>query len=222
MSRKSNKVPGAPKTFPCSICGEQVTKPKSYAMLNGSRACRTHPEAIEANQKRELIRRDELQKSQKRTKSQNQQFTIIPKVECWHCLKEGVNEKEVFERILINSAKQELFGQTMNFFDPNDPVYKKTREDLNGKSVVKVFPIDHLEEWQIRQLAKGQFEAANLGKLIMLCPECAKNFGFDWTYDVPKLTTDQVANWSVAYSMMKPTIQEIAQKEMDNKIIQKV
>ena len=41
-----------PKTFKCAICGEEITKPKSYAYKNG-RACRTHEGVQEYHDKSE-------------------------------------------------------------------------------------------------------------------------------------------------------------------------
>jgi len=39
-----------PKIFTCSLCRKQVTKPKSYALGDGSRACRHHQEAFQKHQ----------------------------------------------------------------------------------------------------------------------------------------------------------------------------
>jgi hypothetical protein len=47
------------KKFKCTICGAEVTKPKSYA-VPGGRACRTHQEAISENEKREKSRQQSL------------------------------------------------------------------------------------------------------------------------------------------------------------------
>ena len=59
----------AHKTFTCSICGEIVTKPQSYALQDGSRACRKHQEAQEA---RQTIMKTETEKREQ----QNRRFRL--------------------------------------------------------------------------------------------------------------------------------------------------
>lgn len=211
-----------PKKSICSVCGAEVTKPKSYAMPDGTRACRTHPEAQKANADREQKRNEEIHFSQGTSRHNEKPFydqsplSEALKLKCWHCEKLGVNEKDMYLRLLINSSKEELFGRTPNLFDLNDPVFQQVRKELNGKVIVKTFPCE-LPEWKVRQLVKNRAkqDATNMMKMVILCPDCAKEFGFDWGYDKPKLTVEQMENWAVAAQLMKPYFKEIAKKEME-------
>ena len=45
-----------PKTFECTVCGKEVTKPKSYAIGKG-RACRHHHQSQQAHTEREVDRK---------------------------------------------------------------------------------------------------------------------------------------------------------------------
>lgn len=51
------------KTFTCFICGEQITKPHSYAVSGKGRACRKHDEVQEAYKNR--MEEDKVKKEQR-------------------------------------------------------------------------------------------------------------------------------------------------------------
>ncbi len=219
------------KTFKCTICGEEVTRPKSYAVPNG-RACRTHQEAQDVHKVSEDARRSEIKKHtdrdpRERTIHGQLQFTpagiIDPNSYCWHCKKTGVDEKVMYMRLLINHSKVEKQGfPAQNPFDSMNQQFLQTREDLKGLVILKRFPIDDkYPEWKLKQLIhtiveKGKISDSlvpRMAGLINLCVDCSSKFEFDWNWNKPK-NPPKLETMMMIGSMMKPTFDKMAQDEL--------
>lgn len=107
------------KTFPCSICGDSVSKRKSFLVNKetGARACRSHEETTE---KVEIIRQKEKdaqkekeriaaeKKAEQDAKSAAMLRSILNRLQCHSCQAEGIKEQEYAQRALIYMRKLEL------------------------------------------------------------------------------------------------------------------
>ena len=219
------------KKFKCTICGEEVTKPKSYA-VPGGRACRTHKEAVSEHEKREESRKQSIQSHSDEVKFKRhiewkESFApagiVDPNSYCWHCKKTGVDEKVMYMRLLVNHSKVEKQGfPTQNPFDPMNQQFLQTREDLKGLVILKRFPLDEkYPEWKLKQLIHTTIEKGKIydtlvprmAGMIQLCVDCSSKFEFDWNWNKlknpPKLETMMLIG-----EMMKPTFDKIAQDEL--------
>jgi hypothetical protein len=219
------------KKFKCTICGAEVTKPKSYA-VPGGRACRTHQEAISENEKREKSRQQSLNAHSDEVKFERHKEwkapfapagIVDPNSYCWHCKKSGVDEKIMYMRLLVNHSKVEQKGfPPQNPFDPMNQQFLQTREDLKGLVILKRFPLDEkYPDWKLKQLVQTTHEKGKISDtlvpkisgLINLCVDCCKKFEFDWDWNKPK-NPPKLETMMMIGSMMKPTFDKIAQDEI--------
>jgi hypothetical protein len=199
------------KTFKCTICGTEITKPQSYAH-NGGRACRHHQEAVASNTERVEAQQDaaEAYANQQKTpwhrtgpiQSPDEMLDQMgyknPRKTCWHCGASGVEVADIAFRMLVNMSKAEVEGTTFNpFVREKGDVYEMTSKDLglDTKVPIKRFPIpESYPDWKLKQLvtqpstrAQGAWQQlARMSQQVCLCPKCAKTCQFDWHYDAPK------------------------------------
>lgn len=230
------------KTFTCKVpgCGKEVTKPKSFAYQSG-RACKEHPEAIAANEASQnkvtsnlAAHKHAPRPWEKGYKSEtdgvdamNSMFenTRNPHTYCWHCNKNGVYNHIIAQRMLVNISKAEMMGLgKSNPFDPESPHYELIRKELGEVVPLKQFPIaKEYPDWKLKQLVSSRMDipARMIGSAI-LCNDCAKEFKFDWNFDLPKfdaLTPDAMAFLGFA---AKEFGKEVASEELAAEMIQKV
>jgi hypothetical protein len=108
---KGNFKEMAIKEFTCSICGATVTKPKSFALGNGTRACRTHETVITEREEKEKNEKDRLKKIVEKKEewpgpSRDTDFSFEklsirkPNSYCWCCSKDGIESKQLIPVIM--------------------------------------------------------------------------------------------------------------------------
>lgn len=207
--------------FTCKICNEQVTKRQSLAYNDGGRICKTHPEAdnVKNNLMEEIKRKKANEKTRKTIDNKKQfepfEFRYLNSY-CWGCKEDGVTQQYFYERMLVNSIRAENQGEHMNILDPSRcPVVNLTRKDLEGKKVLFQMPLDEDQKfrilWAIPDTASKHL--AELSKNAMLCTECIELAKLEVRTQVPTINTEQLKNWMVVSSMVRPSIEEIVKKE---------
>jgi hypothetical protein len=183
-----------PATFTCAICGEQVSKPKSYALPNGGgRACRIHEEAqagheqmIAADEQKKLKEQENFQKTKDRWKNRHAPVSTGPT--CFCCKVEGFHQQDFFMRKLLAMRIKERQAATttepMNFFEMMGHV-EGVSPDKPCLWIVKME-----EERLIMQLDYHSRFTVRMMGLAMLCNECRQKLGLSDT--IPDLNIDQL------------------------------
>jgi len=208
----------------CAICGKDVSKRQSYYIGtdddgNPLRACKTHPEAQEYQQKVAKEQQQRLQQL-KETKTRRLQSSPIhpEQLRCWCCGQIGKHEREFYMRLLVNMQKAEILGKKIDLFNPaNDPAAMATCNELEGYVPLRVVDISKLETWQLRQLVplEDMRMAANATGFALLCIPCIEKYDLTIKVDKPKLPPEeQLKNWAVLGAAMKPVIRQQALAEI--------
>ncbi len=172
------------KVFTCAICGEQVTRPKSYALPDGSRACRSHQEAQDGFKQREKIQ--ESTKAKERELQEKKQFLKTPegwkeridwpKCHCWTCGTQGMSPQDVKFRMLVGLEK------TMLLFKPEDFLTGKFFEDLKSAcgvdSPLWLYAVTENIKGKILNRTKFEMRpVVSFAGYTQLCPKCAAELG---------------------------------------------
>jgi len=225
------------KTYVCKICQASVTKPQSFAYKDG-RACRTHPEAQQAHEQatvqqasiRDKAKRNRFSPFRQGGERAERPFEELipgfrnPNQYCWHCLKDGIYEKEVYFRILVNMSKAKLEGLgPINPFDPESPHYKLTRKDLGQNLILKRFIVEKIPEWKLKQLVSNRdlVMVAQIAGLVVLCTDCSAEFGFDWYFDRPKVEDISIEDMLALGQVGEKIGDHFAMREILNRIFHK-
>jgi hypothetical protein len=180
----------AHKTFICSVCGETVTKPGSYALPNGTRACRKHEEAQSAHEKTvadDEARRQQEKIDQDRRNTGSHSMHKMYNVGC-HCLRckaKAVDKSTLAALRLDCMALAKAKNEDQISLDPDafvNRLFALAVKEQYGTDLVVVsrFATTGLEDWKIKQLV-GDGETAMVVKLVgavALCDKCANEFGF--------------------------------------------
>lgn len=228
------------QTFICCICGEQTTKPKSYAIPNKGRACRTHQEAQAG---REETLKLEQQKQADRKRKEEEKFNRIhrhfeeqhqsqglghyrnPRTFCWCCTCDGIMFSEFNLRVLIISEKLSIQGRESLPLTSNGDFVQELRKEFGDKRVIKIFPLsDDYPDTKLERLFNSRstpFMAAKFGRLLVLCQECAEKHQFDWDYDRPNLDKMDLSTMAIIYADVEPTLTTIATAEIAKEEIAK-
>lgn len=187
------------KTFKCTVCGEEVTKPQSYAYKEG-RACRSHAEVqqhFESQEKPKVnntykskladpIAFDSFDKAMLRMRIKN------PNEHCWCCEQEGVYESIIYERFLVNMSKVEMKSSepiamlevSETGIRLNKLILDETRKELGDKVPLRRMPIDsNFPDRKLKDiLNQDKLQLAHLTNNIVLCNTCATSNSFEWEY----------------------------------------
>lgn len=206
----------APKTFTCNICNAEVSKPKSFAHLDG-RACKHHQEAQDANASREQARANNLAAHKNKPRSwekgfvedpidaptQLSEFGIRdPNSYCWCCKKPGLYSHEFAKIALTAMGLARISGRGHeDVFSPDSMVSHIVTKVINQMGlkeafVFKRFPIERdYPEWKLKQLVKDHTlqSIAQATMLVVLCTDCSKEYEFNWFYDHPKVDPANLA-----------------------------
>ena len=233
------------KEFICKICGETVSKRKSYVYEDG-RACKKHQEALEANKQAEEKKKRDFEKTKNRNSFQEmrrrdmgrfglQEGTdlTMKKLEkyspenpyhpkCWTCGIKGMVEQDYAARMLIEMQKQEIRNENpitdkkQNFLEDLIEVQQKARKGLPAILIlVKV-----TEENRERILKRTKFamrQGIDLVGYTCVCKKCAKELKIENPDPLENVNLDQLMKVGAAYDiLMKPEVKKIAQKEIIN------
>lgn len=208
------------KTSQCVICGEEVTRRKSYSVGNG-RACRIHEEAQEKfKELTENAQRDKEARQAKKVKEKEHKRTLSLKPCCWICHSDGVRQDEFYMRWLIETTKYEIVEGSLNIFDPEE--MKKAVGELKDERCL--FYVEWsggnkkigvpIRVYELIQMSEQMFGTANL----LVCQDCCDKKGFRRMIDqsVEKMTFDDLVKQSVAYeTIVQPVVEELAKSELE-------
>jgi len=130
------------KTYKCSVCGEQVSKRKSYDDGNGGRACKIHKEVqAKADEKKKSqlkgLREQANPKKKKRRYDDPEigvdgNGNLIPR--CFCCNEEGLHQSDFHMRILVAMEKVNMMDDPPALFSKE---YKEAIVELMKTPGVK-------------------------------------------------------------------------------------
>jgi hypothetical protein len=178
-----------PKAFTCQICGkDDLTKPKSYALPGGGRACREHEEAQQGHAT--LVQQQEKAKEKQREKYERMRNRwerhAIPQLKitpvCMCCGKDGLKPQAYFMHQMIGL---ELLGDS-DIQDNEE--FKQALINLLTMGT-PIFPVD-IPKGKIKQL-KWQYQTgAEFMGFACLCMDCINSLGLE--NPIPIVTWDQL------------------------------
>ena len=184
------------KTFKCCICGNEVTKPRSYAIEGKGRACREHQEAQEAHVS--AVEADKAkQEKQKRSSLKpaidelNRAMGIPtknfrpPMSYCWCCKRDGMHKSEVARKYLEmsdDSSKEDIVNFIDSVVELND--FKPFRE-VPGFRYIPLAEKQESPVWRI--LDREMRQLVEFTNVTFLCRKCASKHNIDWTWNAPTM-----------------------------------
>ena len=195
-----------PKTFTCAVCGEQVTKPKSYALADnsGNRACRIHEEAQVAKEERHQkeIERREFEQQKAAIQKNKQDCARNPMaLRCACCLVEGLSQQEFYQRKLIaNEIADIQNGRPVLPWEKESFVKGVSPE----KPLLVTIEIPKNKEHRIQPSLRMILEFT--GRHLPLCQKCINDIGLVQ----PELDAQKLLLGAVAYEAIKPDLQNLA------------
>ena len=196
-----------PKTFKCAICGEEVSKRKSflYKKETGERACKTHEEAqqkkdqFDADRKAAELKKQQQEEHRKRERRAHEFGTSEWEKRhketrdcCWKCLTPGLKHREWNLRLLVamEKASQKLGRQVlpMPLGDQGQEDVKAIREAMKdpyneGKAPTYIgqwILKPERKEEVLRQIRKRFRDIADnpIVPMVQLCVDCGKKLGY--------------------------------------------
>ena len=218
-----------PKTFKCTICGEEVSRPKSYCINEkGDRACRTHQETQEqaqALQDKAIKEKKELEDYQKRKQERKQQRYTSPQdpktPRCMICNKKGLHQRDFHWRMLIASKKLQTLGGEINIF--SSEYYKQLRKMMISPDATNDHELTCLWIVQCNQDDKlynkihcqAKISAQILGA-VMICPECVEknNVELPQSNDTLDQFKKKLEMGMLLNELIKDDVKEIAKQEL--------
>ena len=232
------------KTFKCEICGEEVTKPQSYAYGAG-RACRKHEAAQIVHNKNEEAKKADLEEHKNkprgffaRTGETKPPADLLahygmknPNEHCWCCHKDGVYEHILMERYLINMSKLELKSdEPISIFEvegdtigPNKKIQEAMLAEFGDKVSLRRIEVAHeYPDWKLKQVINqnrkdDKIQLVRMTGIIVLCKECATKYEFPWLYASDRgVSLEQMG---LIGHLVKPVIDSVAAGEIANESI---
>jgi hypothetical protein len=199
----------------CSICGEEVSKRQSYALKDGTRACKKH-DLIDKLPK-PVYPKVKEKETDRHKKPWERVFTMRPC--CFHCDKTGIMKQEWAYRNMIEMQKfEQRHGQVCNIFSEEyNEIIKAIRDhfgflDYEEIAILERVFIGNMEPWKINQLIgySHQPVVQMTGGLAILCDKCLTEF--DLTPKLPDLTMKDLL---LLGTLVKPYIDGIAKEELE-------
>lgn len=216
------------KQVSCSICSSTVNKSQTFALPNGTRACRSHPEAQAAGDASRKAQINHVKTAEQRLKAKREEMfpqqPIKPLVPtCFCCRREGLRQDEFFTRLLIANAKLELQGEKISLLMTSPEEGAKLREAMkespdDGDYVNTCLWIIEAKKFpQLNQnLHRDARTAVQMTGAALVCPQCCKRLNIEPMQKSKEMTFEQLQAWSlVVDDVLKPKINEIAAAEME-------
>jgi len=170
--------------YTCKICGNQVSKRKSYAYEDG-RACKTHDEAAEAAKKREEEQKAKSAALNAPKTPRNRKYKSIDvRKQCWLCRKEIVTLSEHYSRMLIALERDKNHGE-FNFFS-NPAKFMKLAGYEGGECMA--LPYEYLSLGLKKRLPLDVEMMGQMCGRVLFCSECATKYGLDPEKRLKELT----------------------------------
>lgn len=208
-----------PPMVVCSICNQQVMKAQTYAVGNGTRACRSHPGVAEKKDELEAKKKADREEEIRRAELREKDKEYPPmKPFCFLCRAEGIRSEEFYAAMLLVPEKERLKGKDGCVWDPatgiNVEMAAKIRSALGlaegeKAAVIQIFTIEKNAPI-LNKLERNARDAAKIGGAVSLCLKCADKHEMRPT--VPAAT---MKGMMLVYDLVKPAITEAAQKLLD-------
>lgn len=162
------------KTFTCSICGKETTKPKSYSLKDGTRACREHQVAQQDHDSRlEEEKREKLAEEQKRVQREAKREALSRPAEqhCWVCGKKGLDQRLFHHLILYKVAVWELNnGRPLDLMNP-----ESCRQVAQMVSEVPCLWVCYYNETnKVYFFTRNDKMGAEITGLFLACGDCVR------------------------------------------------
>lgn len=205
-----------PQMFKCSVCGLEVSRPKSYARPDGSRACCIHEQVYtehDAKVKAEDIKRNPPLSRENLTfyREAHIRFRDIKnhrEPRCWFCARVGALQNQFYRELLKCMERHEMHTNKI----PN-PFEMKVFESMKG--TLCLFVLKNEGETKVkaeRHILYELLSVATLAEFILVCPSCVERFGFKVPQPECSLETLAILG-SVYKKTLKPILQaEVAQE----------
>lgn len=118
----------------CVICGNEVSKRKSYAYKDG-RACKEHREAQEAAEKNKAkeTKRVANWKRPKFKSYSGHDDPLIFKPRCFVTGEPGIHQQDYMMRVVVAMHKLDLLGIKYNFFETTEDGRIRISQDFRNK-----------------------------------------------------------------------------------------
>ena len=199
-----------PKTFVCSICGKIVSKPKSYALVDGKRACREHEESqtdhkkLEEAKKKEIKSLEDIKNQRDEWRRKNNDFRSGPV--CFCCYEDGMMAREFYSKILLSHEVGEVLkGSPINIFK-GEGIVRGVAPDKMLLTFVEI-----PERLVSRLYNRSTMDAARLMNCVVpLCNKCIAKLKI---VPPPERTFDQLVNIGFVYeTFVRPQVKKVAEK----------
>jgi len=215
-----------PKMVKCSVCNETVLKSKTYALADGTRACRSHEGVGEEAKKlreqdKERLRKEVAEK--RKPFSHSKEFNLDKFIEdgrkfreeanthCWTCGAEGIPAVEYFTESIVAIERLKIRGE-FNFLTFSDDIYKL----LGNPVVLFTLPYSDEDKEIYRSIRNRKVkDIIHFLRSVNMCKECVNKFKVNDRLEAlfPKPTWEQLQNMMPVVSSLDPFIKEIAEKK---------
>lgn len=174
--------------FKCTVCGSDVTRPKSFA-FNGGRACRSHPEVSQAASQRQEEQAQKLEQvvNPKPVAKEPSYFSYC---RCFSCKSSAIKKEDWSYAMLKSMAKAKVNGEPAeNILDSSSPLHQRVRDEfgITESSNIKIvdrFDVSGFSQGKLTALARGCRDTRSVMSMMgqaLLCEDCAASFGLKKT-----------------------------------------
>jgi len=225
------------KTFTCSICGKEgLTRRKTYALKDGTRACREHGQAQQDFQQREKEdakkKADEKYKEEQKFKRRDHwhkmnsdaqyfdEYMQWPRNHCWTCGAEGISAQVFCVRVLIEKKRLQLH--------PLNQVIQCVKDDIDAfqKALKKIHEttetvLDYFKVKDMKQvLNRTKYRMRPIVQMMgytQVCTRCSPKLKI--SKEMQFETLDEMMDAAeVAKTLMEPAVTAAAMKEIRNEV----
>lgn len=220
-----------PKNVKCSICGEYVSKRKTYLVdpETGARACKTH-EGVEQKKDRLQEQYQEIKRRQARDmdplplRHHQEELDLRPK--CFSCGKNGLVDADWWDRFIIAREKIMQTHGIHGFNLGSDPNAAR----IYGKLIRKAMIGPDGEEWHVNKInripdnqddpkmrklfstfSRDAKEAARFMGIFAVCDDCMEKYGIEHQ---PSKADVSLKHMFILGHIMKPIIRDKALQEI--------
>lgn len=210
-----------PPVVQCVICKQEVMKARTYALKDGTRACKCHKGVV--RQKDERIAAEKLQKEQE-LKRKAEYFKRSNEVRdvlcnrCWACKRTALTRQDFSYKFLVASERMDIKKLPKNPFDPE--FFKLIRKEMGveeGKKILitDLYPREGNEK-AIAKLPAMVQTLSQIANMVSLCQDCSTNLQMKpFPHETPDFSFEKLAQISAIYEVvLKPEVRKEAVREL--------